>query len=91
LVQSCVLKNLALKMKPLNWPMIHSELLAFSTVSMSSAGLQLVHCVAYELISLFLFDSYGLAGAVISRDRERCQRISEVCTSDGVYSIWLVT
>ena len=50
-----------------------------------------MHSVAYKLISLFLFDSYGLAGAVISRDRERCQRLSEVCTSDGVYSIWLVT
>jgi len=50
-----------------------------------------MHSVAYRLISLFLFDSYGLAGAVISRDHERCQRLSEVCTSDGVYSIWLVT
>lgn len=63
----------------------------FSTVSMSSAGLQLIHSLAYELISQFLFDSYGLAGAVISNDRERCRRLSEVCTIEGVYSIWRVT
>jgi hypothetical protein len=29
---------------------------------------------------IFLY-SYGLAGAVISADRGRCQRVAEVCTS----------
>ena len=32
------------------------------------------------------FDRYGLAGAVISGDRERCQRLSEVCISEEVHN-----
>jgi hypothetical protein len=41
---------------------------------------------AHDLRHYSFFDRYGLAGAVISGDRERCQRLSEVCISEEGHS-----
>jgi len=72
--QSSVSKSLGQRVKLWNLQMILSE----SLLHDFAYGKKNLSCLIVYSPSLPILFSYGLAGAVISNDEERCQRISKV-------------